>query len=596
MKKKTPVFLLALIALTVIALFPAGGAAQETETVKLIQCAFGDGGEEGLIAQTELTLEDGETVRIDMSEVYDMYPEHTGVYGILYTSGEVTLRGDKDSGKAVSGTGVKEFSFPGATGCEISGTGKVYAFFLPVPYMRLSTSVSLTNQKFDTSYLTPVASGHSNMFIITDPHVYIWQDNIPYANTVYKTSFGLGPIPSEYKWFDTEPEDPVPDSLFPFLYNLPVVVQCDAINATIYNRDTYSARPMVEYKNTADYAIWVYKDFQTQGSILSETDKIFSTCTELAHEEVLAPGLKIDKILAIIMGSELGETTGSDGTAHSDEKYHQLGYTNWIFVQPGDGFSSDDYYLFAHEIGHIIHSASLTAMPSGYAKSFLEGFATWFGEKAARRMGKPYSEPRGLDLHDSLEIQKFKKNLVFGCNDFETFVQVKEKGELDQYMLAADNPYALGGLFFDYLESRYGEGFYKKASALFYQTRYKGHESNFFYRRSEFNYKSDDYYALFRKAFGEDVYTAFPDYLYKHQADKVIRCMRIPAGLKRIEGEAFRGLSGNLCFIFPEGIQTIAPDAFQDTNATFAGGNDYVRQYAQEHNIPYSYENVSNAR
>ncbi|MBQ7455624.1 MAG: hypothetical protein IJS53_04205 [Clostridia bacterium] len=228
---------LVLLAVLVCLLLLCAGSALADDEIE-ISMANAHCGEDllfrGYINQEIIGLNEGEPVHISMRDVFDMFPEHSGIYGLLYATEPVTLTANGAEGQQAAGSGVVEFAFPDATECTLTGTGTVYAYFLPVPYMRLSADASLVHEHFDTAYLTETAVGHQHMFILADPHIFVYQDLIPYGGTVYKWSSGVGPLPEKYSQYACSGDNPSP---LPFLYDSPVLVQCDGITLEAFQTD-----------------------------------------------------------------------------------------------------------------------------------------------------------------------------------------------------------------------------------------------------------------------------------------------------------------------------------------------------------------------
>ncbi len=467
----------------------------------------------GLILQSEgdLSGQDGR-VRVDMADVFEEYPDHTGIYGVLYAEGKVSLTAGE---KTVSGTGVMEFAFPGAEECSLSGTGKVWAYFLPVQYTRLSTDRSLISQPFDTAYLTRTRGGQRNLFILSDPHTYIYQDDIPFEETVYKQNFTLGPCPEGYEQYT----DPVLGTgTLPFVFDTPVLTQCFTWSEDFSARDSRYARPMVRLAGTDRYELWAYADMEPAAGLPEQMDSVFAESMKLAEEQILAPGLQVDKVVAVILDEELPEVSDVDGLAVSDELEDRIGFSNRILLTAAlwnKRFSNADCYVIAHELGHIVQSASLTAVNLVHTSWITEGFATWFGETVCRRIGKPVDMTGQLNETDSAEVNKFFTNLVFGVSGIESY------NEHVQDMIMPDDSYTFGSLFFRYLEDVYGEGFYQKISEHFLAEWYLGYEYRFHERAMEVQYNADEYFRLIREALGEDVYTAYPAYLLNNAPKKI---------------------------------------------------------------------------
>ncbi len=511
-----------MILLLVFAVFllfglPASGESQDSFTVSIAQINRGEDGKScGEISESVFSVEEGQPVRIDMSEVFDMYPEHNGIYGVMYSANEVTITA-MVTGNVLqkAGKGVLEFSFPGATECTVSGSGKVYAYFLPVPYMRLSTQASQEDRAYDPAFATATADGHSNLFILADPHSFIYQLNVPHAWHIYKTSYNLGPIPSAYSRFSGD------SFLSSWLYETPVLYQCSAFRESSYLEETFTVRPLRKYAGTDTYEIWAYNDLVLQSDVLKHVDETFAESLRLAEEQFLAPGLKVDKILVLVLGNELG-SMGLDGRVVTNELYTEIGLLNLMYIN-GAALSEEEswdhyqYYLFAHEIGHIVQRSSLSYHVVGHSQWYHEGFATYFGEKVCRRLGKPYNATNALDAEDSAEVNKFHTNLVFGIDDPWTYEDLKDN------LVSPKDAYSFGSIFFRYLEAKYGEGFFKRISSSFYENFYKGHESRFFYRRNEIDKAVDTFFGLIRKGLSEDVFIRFPEYLYNNMADLVVR-------------------------------------------------------------------------
>lgn len=536
-------------------------ALSETGEVTVQIMKYNNGGDHqsmGYIEETVFSVAEGKSVRINMSEVFDMYPSHTGIYGYLYAPGNVTLTAGE---KQVSGSGVVEFAFPGAQSLTATGTGKVYAYFLPVPYMRLSPDAAAPEQNFDTQWLTETAVGHYNMFMLADPHVLVYQEAIPYVYTVYKNSFTLGPLPQQYQYMDHGGDGSI---FYAYVSERPVLVQCDAIRRDIYDTDSFFARKMARASTGNGYEIWAYQNCETHISeAMERIGRVFDECMQLADEEFYVLDIDFDPIVMVVLGDEIANM-GAAGVAFNDNAYDKIGYRSFVFVDGASWEHSTAYmeYLFAHEIGHIVQARTLTNNSISFSHWFQEGFATFFGEKVSARLGGNYRETGSLTAADGLDLQKFENNLVFGADDFESFKPMSDAGTLD---IAVHNPYMFGRAFMEYLEEKYGVGFFKKISRTFYNSWYKGHENRFFYRRNDLDYNVDKYYEMIRAGLGTKVFLNFPAYAEKkygiaaHPVPDVV----LPAGLKEIGEEAFMGIAAKYVSI-PEGVEQIGDKAFFD--------------------------------
>lgn len=535
-------------------------AEVRTETVRVRmnhvasdeQCA-------GRIIQTKLQLEENETVRIDMSEVYAMYPEHTGIYGCLYASKDVTLQAGEST---VTGKGVLEFAFPGTESCTVTGTGYVYAYFLPVQYKKLSTNGSMIGQSFDTSYLTKTAVGHYNMFMLADPKVYVYQEAIAPVNSVYKYHALLGPLPQQYRYMDMGENDGG-TIFYSYVSERPVLIQCNAIRRDIYDTDSYNARKMSKASSGDGYEIWAYQGYQGDEGLYERVERVFKTSMKLAKDEFLISDLQFDPIVMVMLGEEIANA-GAAGVAFNDETHSKIGFRSFVFV---DAHSWEHYspffsYLFAHEIGHIIQARTLSRVGIYYQSWFEEGFASYFGEKVSALLGDYYKESRYISYDDTLALEKFEKDLVFGISDNDEYYPVADDPKV---MLIPPNEYAFGNSFFHYLEEKYGVGFYKGISRSFYENWYKGHERRFHERRMDLQYNVDKFFELVKAGLSSSVYLDFPAYVerkfgvYLNPEPDVT----LPSALKEIAAEAFMGIAAAHIRI-PDGVEAIGAAAFAD--------------------------------
>ena len=501
----------------VLLVLAAGTVCAETreEPVRIVQLACGEDNQLfGYIAQTEIVLNEGDTVLVTADEVFDMYPEHEGLYGIVYTDGTVTLMPGGDGSAPVSGSGVMEFSFPGAASCTVTGAGQVYAYFLPVPYYRLSSDVSLVDQPFDTSCLTPTALGHQNMFIITDPHLWIFQEHIVPEGTVTKWCFSFGEFPEEYSQF--MPLFDGDNCLFPFLSDLPLVVQCGALSVETYEKDSYCARPMEMVKCGDGYEIWCYRDYQAQEDTYDTIGRIFDACTELANEQFLGSGLGMDKSLIVLLREELNRAH-MDGLAVTEALMDRIGFQNYMFYNTFSWENHSEYldFLCAHEIGHIVQSATLSSENVEAFSWFMEGFADFFAEKVCERLGIGYHKDHYVVPEDARLIDLFQTDMIFGVTNWTSYSAASNEGRL----LVPGDPYSFGYLFMKYLEDTYGAGFYRSISDVFYEKYYEGQEENFFYSRDALSYNVDGFFRLIRDALSPDVYLNYPGYARTHFSD-----------------------------------------------------------------------------
>lgn len=556
-------FLLFMLLIAALMLCAAASAEERTETVWIEDFSHGaDNKSMGRILQTETALEPGDVVRIDMSEVYAMYPEHTGVYGVLYTPGSITItETGKSSPRSVSGTGTLTFSFPGADGCELTGSGEVYAYFLPVAFRTLSTDSSLVNQAFDTDYVTETSVGHYNMFMLADPKVYVYQNTIPPETTVYKSSTVLGPLPQEYRHL----EGYSGLGHYSFVSDQPVLVQCCAIRRSVYDTDSFCARPMEKIADNSDYEIWQYADYGAAGQAVSDRIRtVFDACMELADEEFIAEQTANTPVIMTLLREELAGY-GMAGCAITDEMYDQIGFYSLIQLNTEAWEHTTDYetYLFAHEIGHVVHQRTLAYGTVSYASWYLEGFATFFGEKVCRRLGIDYTDHGALLASDIPALRKFYGNMVFGISDFEEYEAVGFDNS--EVLMLPEDPYTFGCCFMEYLEETYGEGFFKGISRSFCQNWYQGHENRFFYRRNELDYNMDEFYRLIRAGLDDGVYTGFPAYAQQKYGLAVSADpdFEIPEGVIVIDDEAFAGIPAS-CIRVPDSARLIGSGAFAD--------------------------------
>ena len=510
--------LAAIFVLLLAAVLQISFALADTEA-KVTIMNFNSGEDEqtfGFITQITVSLGTDNPVQINMDEIFDLYPEHNGIYGILWTEEPVILTGNGDATQSVSGKGTMEFSFPGATTCTLTGSGVVYAYFLPVPYMRLSTDISLTYQKFNTNYLTQTSVNHQHMFMVADPHSFVFQGDIPDEGTVYKYSSGLGKIPPQYEIFAENEEYECP---MPFLYDNLVLVQCDALTLEAYENDTFFIRPMIQAAVGNGYEIWWYKDYQPESATIDRIIKIFDACIDLAYQQFLPDSRSFDPIIMMLLEEEIKDY-GAHGLNVSRALIHQIGFQNHILYNTAALESTSDflYYLFAHEIGHIVHHMTLSSNPIFFSSWISEGFAEFFAEKVCNKIGVDFPMRPGLNNHDVLAIDKFKSDMVFGITGISEYLKVMDN---DEILILPDNTYAFGYLFMKYLDDIYGEGFYKNISEKFYQELYKGYEDRFFRREHVFTYNVDLYFATFKHGLSDDVYLNYPAYVQEHYVEYI---------------------------------------------------------------------------
>lgn len=504
-----------IVALAVLLCWGAAWAETREETVSIKELANGEDGQSmGYIEQLSLLLQEGDSILIDMSRVYEMYPDANGIYGILYAENQITLTPDLEGVSPAEGSGFLEFSFPGSSSCTLTGTGNVYAYFLPVPYMRLSSDVSLVGQSFDPAYLTSTAVNHQNMFMLTDPHLWIYQNNIPFAGTVYKKSFILGELPEQYAGFA---HDPMHECLFPFVSELPLLVQCDALLPAAYEQDQYHARPMEEIYCSGHYSVWCYKDYDGPEDMLGRIEAVFDTCLDIAYEQFLDDGLKVDPCLIVLLNDEL-HNEGLEGKAVGESSWDRQSFQNYLYLNTASWEENADYlsFLCAHETGHLIQNSTLTTADVWGHLWFQEGFADFFAEKVCEKLSISYHEPHSLSQADALLIDRFSENLAFGIHDWETY----EKAWSNNTIFEAEDPYSFGYLFMLYLEDQFGTGFYRGISNSFRQY-YAGHENEFFGWRSELSYNLDLFYEMVRTGLSEDVYLRYPEYASVHYGDRI---------------------------------------------------------------------------
>ena len=485
-------------------------AYAENRTCSVTIMPFLNGQDEkshGFIEETMLDLAAGETVSIDMSAVFDMYPEHTGIYGCLYAPQEVTVAAGES---VVTGQGVMEFAFPGAQRCTVTGSGPVYAYFLPVQYKTLSTDKSLVSEHFDTSFLTPTAVGHSNMFMLADPQVYVFQEAIPYVDTVYKYHSMLGPIPQGYEYMDHSMGSEI---FYSFISERPGLIQCDSVSREVFDTDLFHARKMARVSTGRGYELWAYPDDQASSAELFERiDQVISVSMKLADDEFLTASTDYSPIMIVILGEEL-RSFGAAGIAVNDVDHTKLDFHSYIFVDSASWEHDSGYlgYLFSHELGHIIQSRTLTTTQISYASWFQEGFATYFGEKVSALLGDHYSEGRHFHPSDAQALEKFAADMTFGITNVTEYRQVGfDNAEV--LMLPFDN-YSFGACFMYFLEEKFGTGFYKQIADSFYQHWYKGYENDFFMRCDELSYNIDQFFLLIREGLSPSVYVDFPAYM-----------------------------------------------------------------------------------
>lgn len=460
----------------------------------------------GIIRREEIDLTGRNPLRVDMTDIFRLYPGHTGIYGVLYAEGEVSLAGN---GETVSGTGVMEFAFPGAEECSLSGTGKVYAYFLPAPYLRLSAEDPAGKRKFDTSFLTSAENGRTNLFILSDPHVYIPQDD--WTNNYWKgkavgKNCPLGPAPAGYEHYAGSGDG---FSAVSFAFDAPVLTQYCARTPGAYKQAAYTARPMVRLAAADRYEIWAPGDLRLKNDPAGEAEEVLAAAMALAEEQILAPEVKPDRITVILTDGEIPPEAEREDGVVSSELYDRIGYASqvWLEAKKWDKKWTDkDRTALARKIGKIVWNASLCGLDVNFARWLSEGFAAWFAGKVSASFGIGPGKAEKLNRHDAAEADKFRTNLVFGAVDFASTLQHENE------MIFPNDAAAFGARFFRYLEDRFGEGFCRKISARFCRGWYQDQASRFRDRTFELKYAADDYFRLLREGLATDVYTAYPDW------------------------------------------------------------------------------------
>ena len=448
--------------------------------------------DDGSILQICLAPESKSPVTIDMTDVFKAYPEHSGVYGILYATDRVEINPLGSSAAGMTGRGVIEFSFPGATGCRVIAYGKVYGYFLPVPYLRISAAVSGMDQQYDTAYVTQTAlrfSERHRMFMLMDPHVYTYCNSVLGDEGVHKKHSILGMLEGEYAYLNgNDCQDH-----YSFVSDNPVLVQLSAKSRDAYQRDHYHARPLFLALRGNNYQVWTFRGFRPAKGLYDSVDRVFKAAFAVAKEEFLAtPVADMDPVLMVLLDKEMDEDYIA-AIAHSEPMKERVGFWHTIFAYASD---DSDYAagLYAHEIGHLVQSASLA---NPYLPWFSEGFADFFANKVMQRLGNPPQRFEPISRADFGIVEEFRK------------------GPRAVAAITAVDPHQFGRIYMLYLEETYGRGFYKKASAMSWDDRYRDRKESF----ATMVRSTDPVRVLtcFRQALGDRVFTGFPEYIYANQ-------------------------------------------------------------------------------
>jgi hypothetical protein len=452
----------------------------------------------------------GEVI-VDMTAVFEEYPDHNGVFGILHATADVEvypmIDGAADKGLAVCGSGVLEFSFPGAEGLYVNGDGaKVHLYALPVPYYSFAATRSEIGRRFNTDYVTKTKSGRYNMFMLSKtPHTFVYQDNVADVDSVYKMPCYLLPFEGEYASFNPVQSWSAQSSLFyHFLSGFPVLIQCSAPSMKTYTRDTYTARPLVRRIGEPDYEYWTYIDYTpTDGKYEDYIRQAFEESIALARSEYLPPGRELDKIIMVGIGSEIG----AGGNAVSDANLDG-GFQNFLIYSTDYWDGTDrvrDFVveLIAHETGHIVQAASLSSSSLVFYEWFNEGFAEYFSKQVCTKYGLSGHFHDQMQKEDYRLLTDFESGLLNGMDLYNW------RSKLDECIYPQE-PYGFGFVFMEYLNDRYGEGFYKTISEAFYRERFEGLSGREFVNKfNSVGYDYHEFWQIFKDATSDDVFSAF---------------------------------------------------------------------------------------
>ncbi len=450
-------------------------------------------GDDGSIEQVFLFPEGQNPVTVDMTNVFKAYPEHTGVYGVIYSAEQVVLRPLGSSAPDAAGRGVIEFSFPGASGCTIFSSGEVCGYFLPVPYLKISADASGLDRPFDPKYVTAASSRFREryrMFMLTDPHVYTYCYSSLGDEGVHRNHSILGNLEGEYAYLNGNSRQ----DLYSFVSDKPVLVQMSASGRAAYQRDHYHVRPLFLALRGDNYQVWAFRDFRPAKGFYDSVDLVFRTAFSVAGEEFLAPAAAdMDPVLMVLLDKEMDEAY-IGAISHPVPMKERIGFWNTVFAyaftEPGDYGP----WLYAHEIGHLVQSASLA---NPFLPWFSEGFADFFAYKVMQRLGDAPQRFEPLGAADLGIVGEFRK------------------GPRAVAAISVIDPHLFGRTFMLYLEETYGKGFYKKVSAAFWNDRYQRLEGPFdqvFYSQA-----AVDTLTRFGKVLDGRVFTGFPEYISARQ-------------------------------------------------------------------------------
>ena len=528
---KKPLFPGLFLCLIAILIFGCADAASEYIDIYPEvdeNCILSDG-IYGLVEETVFALNREMTARIRMDHAFSAYPEHSGIYGVLYATEDITVTPDSDVLPPASGQGVMELFFPGTASCQIEGSGTVYAYFLPVPYLRISSNRSMVDVQYDTSFLTRNSGDNYNLFMLLDPHTLFFREETFDEDEVLQCVSSLGEIREESRAFRQATR--YSDHLSCLAYDTPVLVQCCANTKEYYDRCSWIARPMTRAAEGAGYELWAFEEFAPEApDLYDEFDRIMQAAASVAAEEYLLPEYPLDPFLVCILGDEEMMGMGTVAVSYSEPRA-EASFCNTVFLSAGLMNLRDVSYrdfVIAHEIGHAVHQKTFSTHPLGWLSWLNEGVATSFGIKACESAGIRISVQELIEkdtLNDASirKLKHFSSDMVFHINDVETFLQARESRPEDLMYFDDEENYVFGYYFAAYLEDVCGQRFMKRVSDTFYTALFSGREENFEQRywSSELQCDIDGYYALLKTALGDSVYTAYPEYVFRHYADKI---------------------------------------------------------------------------
>lgn len=288
---------------------------------------YGGGHYPGGVIRPVTFIADG-TVQVRAHEVFQEYPGGSGLYGVLHASSEVVIspeiNGEQIAEQQIRGEGVVEFSFDQATSLYVSGTGaEVHLYAFPIPFYSWDNHVR-DKMQLPVEYVTETLRGRYNGFIVAQaPHTFVFQEDIPFEDTVHKHACPLKPLDPEYSRYHSDVLPSVPS--VHFLSDLPLVIQCSAPTIEDYGEEWIYSAQMTQRQYHHSYELWAISD--DTSSPLQIVRQVLDRAAEHAEQNYLPPSIEIDKMMIYVLSGEIAEEMGSSRVT-SDYAYEDFGFAN----------------------------------------------------------------------------------------------------------------------------------------------------------------------------------------------------------------------------------------------------------------------------